>query len=93
MSHKPRALDLFCGAGGASMGLHLAGYDVTGVDIHPQPEYPFTFVQGDALSFDVRDFDLVWASPPLPGFYRLQAAHGSRCPGLEPDTANAADPL
>lgn len=30
---KPRALDLFCCAGGASMGLHRAGFDVTGVDI------------------------------------------------------------
>lgn len=69
---KPIALDLFCCAGGAAVGLHRAGYQVIGVDIDPQPRYPYPFIQADVTKLDFRRFDLVWASPPCQQFCRLR---------------------
>lgn len=63
-----RLLDLFCGAGGAAMGYYRAGFaEIVGVDIKPQPRYPFTFIQGDALEYCAahgKEFDAIHASPP-----------------------------
>ena len=68
-----RLLDLFCGAGGAAMGYHRAGFEVVGVDIKSQKHYPFEFHQADALEYCAeygREFDAIHASPPCQDYTR-----------------------
>lgn len=64
---RPRLLDLYCGAGGAGKGYEEAGFEITGVDIAPQPDYPGTFIQSDALTYLAAhgdEFDAIHTSPP-----------------------------
>ncbi len=86
-----KALDLFSCAGGAAAGIAQAGYDVTGIDIEPQPNYPFEFIQGDALCVSlefVRGFDFVWASPPcqFATAYKRRNFHVKPSENLIPET-------
>lgn len=89
----PRILDLYCGAGGASKGYADAGFEVVGVDIAPQKNYPYQFVQMDALDFldrflltsrmpGVYRFDAVHASPPCQAFSRAQRVRAREHPDL-----------
>lgn len=77
-----RALDLFCGAGGASCGIRKAGYtEVWGVDHAPMENYPFEFIQEDAIEFmqgGLDDFDFIWASPPCQAYSWGGAQHRNR---------------
>ena len=82
---KPRLLDLFCGAGGCSVGYSRVGFDVTGVDLKPMPRYPFTFIQADALTYVAshgHEYDVIHASPPCQGYSVTQSIHGRKYPML-----------
>lgn len=83
---RPLLLDLFCGAGGAAMGYYRAGFEVVGVDIKPQPHYPFEFVQADAFDFMDRyyssKFAAVHASPPCQAYSTTRVLHGREYPML-----------
>lgn len=81
---KPRLLDLFCGAGGTGWGYHLAGWDVTGVDVKPQPRYPLAFIERDALEYldaHGHEYDAIHASPPCQDHSTLAARAGTHGTG------------
>jgi len=93
VARRPRLLDLFCGAGGAAMGYHRAGFDVVGVDIVKQPNYPFEFHWGDAQDvlesiengghwyWEIGEPDAIHASPPCQAFSsktRKPGRHGNQ---------------
>jgi DNA (cytosine-5)-methyltransferase 1 len=87
-----RALITYCCQGGDSMGWHLAGFDVTGVDKDPQPRYPFPFIQGDAIEYikaHGHEYDLIAGSPPCQYYTLCQRIQGREHPALIPPTREA----
>lgn len=92
--HRPRLLDLFCCQGGAAKGYADAGFDVTGVDIAPQPRYPYRFVQADAIAFVLAhgaEFDFIHASPPCQHDTACQRIQGNTHPDLIAPTRTALE--
>lgn len=78
---RPRLLDLFCGAGGTSVGYHRAGFDVTGVDHDAQKNYPFAFIRADALAYVAahgHEYAAIAASPPCQRYSRVTHVRGDR---------------
>lgn len=89
-----RLLDLFCGAGGAAMGYHRAGFEVVGIDIKPQPHYPFEFHQADALEYcreHGKEFDAIHASPPCQAYTGMRAITIARY-GVAPEHPKLIEP-
>lgn len=85
----PILLDLFCKAGGCSAGYVRAGFEVVGVDIEPQPHYPFEFVQAGALEYlataDLSRFAAISASPPCQAYSKARKLQGNKHPMLIED--------
>jgi DNA (cytosine-5)-methyltransferase 1 len=77
---RPLLLDLFCCEGGAATGYHRAGFDVIGVDLEPQPNYPFTFIHADALDVSLwpEGIDAIHASPPCQSYSTMANRYGSK---------------
>lgn len=92
---RPRILDLFCGAGGAAVGYHRAGFEVHGVDLYPQPNYPFRIVQEDALAWLGANpalgerYDAIHASPPCQAHSDLQKQSKIVYPDFVPEIRRA----
>lgn len=91
---RPRLLDLYSCAGGAGYGYHLAGFDVVGVDINPQPNYPFEHHVADAVEYLLEhghEFDAIHASPPCQAYTNAQRIQGNTHPDLVAPTRNALE--
>ncbi|MFJ3954281.1 SAM-dependent methyltransferase [Streptomyces libani] len=89
-----RVLDAFCCQGGAGMGWHLAGAEVTGIDKDPQPRYPFRFIQGDAIDYiraHGHEYDLIAGSPPCQHDSECQRIRGNTHPDLIAPTRTAME--
>ena len=91
-----KVLDLFCGVGGASAGYFRAGFDVFGVDIHGQPNYPYHMLIADAIEVmngmhvDLDEYDLIHASPPCQTFsWGTRKGREEKFPDLLTPTINA----
>ena len=77
---RPVLLDLYCCAGGAAKGYHDAGFDIMGVDIVEQPNYPYPMIVRDVLDLPngfVSAFDAIHASPPCQAYSDLAARNGN----------------
>jgi hypothetical protein len=87
VGRRPVAADLFCGEGGMSHGLALAGFDVDAVDIVARPKFTqhpnVTFILGDALKVDLSKYDIVFASPPCQSFSTMKYAAGAEVESKE----------
>ncbi len=87
---RPLLLDLYCCQGGAGAGYAAAGFEVIGVDLAPQPRYPFRFVQADALAYlrtlirtgAIGAFAAIHASPPCQRKTRAQKIQQREHPAL-----------
>ncbi|MGW2207152.1 SAM-dependent methyltransferase [Streptomyces sp. NPDC001774] len=91
-SRRPRLLDAFCCQGGASAGYAAAGFDVTGIDLHPQPRYPYRFIQGDAIAYiheHGREYDVIVGSPPCQFYSRTWKIQQRDHPALIAPTRQA----
>lgn len=87
-----RLLDLFSCAGGAAVGYYRAGFEVVGVDINSQPNYPFEHHVADAAEFvkeHVHEFDAIHASPPCQAFSKTKTLHSNKHPELIEPTREA----
>lgn len=87
-----RLLDAYCCQGGAGMGYHRAGFEVTGVDQDAQPRYPLAFHQSDAIAFIAlfgAAFDFIHVSPPCQHDTDCQRLRGNTHPDLIGPTREA----